>query len=294
MRDTERWAAVLARDRRSNFFYGVETTRIYCRPSCPSRRPSVSSVTFFDSPADAEQAGFRPCLRCTPRGPEPRSHLVTDVCRFIDANIERRITLPELSEFAGLSPFHLQREFKSELGISPREYADTRSRQLMPDSRRTAETIRYATTSSVLGPMLVAETDRGICAVTFGEDLVGWLKQQFPEATLKPAELPEAVKALTLAMRGEAINVPLDIRATAFQHKIWQHLRAIPRGHTATYEEIAAAAGHPSAVRAAARACAANRIAVAIPCHRVIRKDGSLGGYRWGIDRKRRLLELES
>jgi AraC family transcriptional regulator of adaptative response/methylated-DNA-[protein]-cysteine methyltransferase len=294
MQDTERWAAVLARDRTSNFFYAVQTTGIYCRPSCPSRRPSASAVTYFDTTADAERAGFRPCLRCTPRGPERRSHLVNDVCRFIDANIERRITLAELSEFAGLSPFHLQREFKSELGISPREYADARSRQLMPDSRRTGEIIRYATAESVLGPMLVAETDRGICAVTFGDDLVGWLKQQFPAARLQRAELPDAVHALTQAMRGEAVKLPLDIRATAFQHKIWQHLRTIPRGRTATYEELAAAAGQPTAVRAAARACATNRIAVAIPCHRVIRKDGALGGYRWGIDRKRRLLELES
>ena len=294
MQDTQRWAAVLARDRESKFFYAVQTTGIYCRPSCPSRRPSVSSVQFFETPAEAEQAGFRPCMRCKPRGPEPRSHLITDLCRFIDANIERSIPLAELAEFAGLSPFHLQREFKAELGVTPREYAEARRRQVMPDSRRTAETIRYATAASPLGPMLVAESDRGICAVTFGDDLVGWLKQQFPAATLQRADLPDAVRALTGAMNGETVDLPLDIRATAFQQKIWQQLRTIPRGRTTTYEELAAAVGQPSAVRAAAQACAGNRIAVAIPCHRVVRKDGSLGGYRWGIDRKRRLLELES
>src|SRR5688572_26624073 len=126
MQDSERWAAILARDRKSKFFYAVQTTGIYCRPSCPSRRPLVSAVTFFETPAEAERAGFRPCLRCKPRGPDPKSHLITDVCRFIDANIERRVSLDELSKFAGLSPFHLQREFKSELGVSPREYAESR------------------------------------------------------------------------------------------------------------------------------------------------------------------------
>jgi AraC family transcriptional regulator of adaptative response/methylated-DNA-[protein]-cysteine methyltransferase len=294
MQDTERWAAVLARDRKSKFFYAVQTTGVYCRPSCPSRRPSVSTVKFFDTPAAAERAGFRPCLRCKPRGPDPKTHLITDVCRFIDANIERRVSLDELAKFAGLSPFHLQREFKAELGISPREYAESRRRQWMPDSRRTTETIRYAIGPSPLGPMLVAESDRGICAVSFGDDLVGWLKQQFPEATLAKSDLPEAVEALTSVMRGQPLRVPLDISATAFQQKVWQQLRTIPRGQTATYEEIAAAVGYPSAARAVARACATNRIAVAIPCHRVTRKDGSLGGYRWGIERKRRLLEMET
>lgn len=297
MLDTERWAAVLARDRESRFLYAVGSTGIYCRPSCPSRRPQRENVTFFDSPEEAERAGYRACRRCSPSsGQDPLAHLVTDVCRFLEANIDRRVTLTELAEFAGLSPFHLQRRFKAELGVSPREYAEAHRRQTMPDSKRTRETIRYGISESPLGPMLVAQSERGICAVSFDRDaavLTAWLRQQFPNAVLENADVSEAAQALVGFMDGAPLGLPLDIRATAFQHKAWQALQAIPRGKTLTYEELAAAIGQPSAVRAAAHACATNRIAVAIPCHRVLRKDGSLGGYRWGIEKKRRLLDLE-
>ena len=296
--DTERWQAVLARDRASHFLYAVSSTGIYCRPSCPSRRPRAANVTFYDTAEEAERAGYRPCRRCSPSGAEPVAHLVTDVCRFLEANIDRRVTLGELARFAGLSPFHLQRVFKAELGVSPREYAESHRRQKMPESFRTrrSETIRYGIEESPLGPMLIAESDRGICAISFDTDrslLTSWLRQQFPSADLAPGDVSMAANAVTQLIDGRAASVPLDIRATAFQQKVWEALRAIPRGETRTYEQLAAAVGQPSAVRAAAHACATNRIAVAIPCHRVLRKDGSLGGYRWGIDKKRRLLDLE-
>lgn len=297
MQDTERWEAVLNRDRRSRFFYAVASTGVYCRPSCPSRRPRRENVTFFDTAGEAERAGYRACRRCAPAAAlEPAAHLVTDLCRFLEANVERRVSLGELAQFAGLSPFHLQRVFKAELGVSPREYAEAHRRQTMPGSKYTRETIRYGIVESPLGPMLVAESDAGICAVSFDADgglLTGWLRQQFPRASLVQGDVGRSAAALIAFMEGSPLGVPLDVRATAFQQKVWRALQAIPRGRTVTYEELAAAVGQPSAVRAAAHACATNRIAVAIPCHRVLRKDGSLGGYRWGIDKKRRLLDLE-
>jgi AraC family transcriptional regulator of adaptative response/methylated-DNA-[protein]-cysteine methyltransferase len=225
-------------------------------------------------------------------------HLVADICRYIEANLDRRVTLADLAEFAGLSPYHLQRTFKAEAGVSPREYGDARRRAMMPEGRKTRqmETIRYTIADSPLGRMLVAESQKGVCAVSFEDgvtDLVAWLRQQFPRAELVRAEIPGAVAALIRAINGDTSGLPLDIRATAFQQKVWRQLQAIPRGQTCTYEELAAAIGQPAAVRAAAHACAANRIAVAVPCHRVVRKDGGLGGYRWGLERKRRLLDLE-
>jgi AraC family transcriptional regulator of adaptative response/methylated-DNA-[protein]-cysteine methyltransferase len=296
MNDAERWAAVLARERSPRFFYGVVTTGVYCRPSCPARRPRRDNVAFFDSCDDAERAGYRPCRRCVPRAPHPALHLVADVCRYIDAHDDRRVTLAELAEFSGLSAFHLQRTFKAELGVSPREYSEARRRRTMPEPAKTMETICYAISDSPIGRMLVAESSRGICAVSFEDgktDLLAWMRQQFPRADLVRCELPNAVAALLRAINGDTVELPLDIRATAFQQKVWRQLKMIPRGRTCTYEELAAAIGQPSAVRAAAHACAANRIAVAVPCHRVVRKDGGLGGYRWGIERKRRLLDLE-
>ncbi len=339
------WAAVLARDVSQDgvFFYGVSTTGVYCRPSCGSRRPRRNNVRFFCTPEEAERAGFRPCLRCQPLALRPgdaRVEFVEKVCRYIEEHLDEPVRLKVLSRKFGRSPFHLQRTFKSLLGISPREYADTcrmrslknglqagrsvthsmyeagygstsrlyektdRQLGMTPTLYRLGAnklTIRYATVDSPLGRMLLAATDKGICSITFGDSEPGLLKtlrHEYPQAQFKRAEavLHRWIGALLKQMFGEPqkTTLPLDIRATAFQRRVWQHLQSIPFGSTRSYSEVARAIGEPSATRAVARACAANPVAIAIPCHRVVRNDGSLGGYRWGTERKKRLLQRES
>lgn len=292
MTNTERWNAVQQRRREAGFFYAVKTTGVYCRPSCPSRRPDPQNVLYFDQPADAEQAGFRACRRCDPRRSEPRVGLVTDLCRYIEANANRRISLAELSAFADLSPFHLQRTFREEVGVSPREYqAALNNRQADP-----GDTITYDIVDSPLGRMLVAASGKGLCAVSFGStdaELEQWIGQQLPFAKACRGVLSDVARQVIETIETGSCELALDIRGTAFQQKVWKALRAIPRGETRSYEDLAQAAGQPRAVRAVARACAANRIAIVVPCHRIVRKDGSLGGYRWGVDRKKTVLELE-
>ena len=343
--DDPRWAAVLARDSKEDgrFFYAVRTTGVYCRPSCPSRRPRRDNVRFFASSEEAERAGFRPCLRCRPLAVHPgdaRATSVEQICRYIEERLEEPVRLGELGRRFGMSPFHLQRTFKSVLGISPREYAETcRMRSLkngLQSGRNVTEamheagygstsrlyektggqlgmtpslyrlganklTIRYATVGSPLGRMLVAATDKGICSIAFGDSeasLVKALRAEYSKAQFKRAEavLHRWIGALLKQMFGEPARtpLPLDIRATAFQRRVWQHLQSIPFGSTKSYSEVARDIGEPNATRAVARACASNRLAIAIPCHRVVRSDGSLGGYRWGLKRKKQLLEREA
>lgn len=286
MTETERWNAVLGRDQNARFFYAVKSTGVFCRPTCPSRRPSQSNVVFFDDPNAAERAGFRACKRCDPKGADPTTSLITDLCRYIDAQGEERVSLAQLAQFAEMSPFHLQRVFKAKLGVSPREYAK---------SRREAGSVRYTIADSPLGRMLVAATERGLCGLAFAdsdEELADYLTRNFPTAQRDDGHTL-LVGPVSQLMAGEQVDLPLDIRGTAFQARVWNALRTIPRGRTWTYEQLAEAIGQPNAVRAVARACASNRIAVAIPCHRIVRKDGDLGGYRWGVERKRKLLEQE-
>ena len=343
--DTAFWEAVNGRDPRMDgfFFYAVLSTGVYCRPSCPSRRPRRANVLFFRERAAAEHAGFRPCLRCKPADPagaHPHAELVRRVCRHIEANLDSPLTLRELGRALGLSPFHLQRTFKSLAGITPRAYADacrlnalkaglgrgesvtramvdagysstsrlyerTASQLGMAPSeyrkRGAGVAIRYAVIESGLGKLLLAATAKGVCAIRFGDSrraLEQALRQEFAGARLAydPASLAAWTGALAGHLEGEParLDLPLDIRATAFQRLVWEHLRGIPRGKTESYAEVARAIGQPAATRAVARACASNPVAVAIPCHRVIRGDGSLGGYRWGMERKRRLLEGET
>lgn len=343
--DDPRWAAVLAHDRSQDgkFFYAVRTTGVYCRPSCSSRRPRLDNVRFFENSEDAERAGFRPCLRCQPLKVHPgdaRAASMEQICRYIEEHLDEPVRLGALGRQFGMSPFHLQRTFKSVLGITPREYAETcRMRSLkngLQSGRNVTEamheagygstsrlyektggqlgmtpslyrlgaqklTIRYATVNSPLGRMLVAATDKGICSIAFGDSeaaLVKGLRAEYPNAQFKRAEavLHRWIGALLKQMFGEPANspLPLDIQATAFQRRVWQHLQSIPFGSTRSYSEVARAIGEPTATRAVARACATNPVAIAIPCHRVVRSDGSLGGYRWGIGRKRQLLERES
>jgi AraC family transcriptional regulator of adaptative response/methylated-DNA-[protein]-cysteine methyltransferase len=337
------WDAVVARDsgHDGKFVFAVATTGVYCRPSCPARRPRRENVTFFSRPEQAEKAGFRACLRCRPRSVSghAQSDSAKEICRYIEQHLDEPITLERLGKAFRQSPFHLQRRFKAALGITPREYADScRLRQLKrnlqsgdnvtramydagygsssrlyektasqlgmtPDKYRRgaiAAAIRYACADSPLGRMLIAATDLGICSIQFaGSDgeLIEGLKREFPFAMRKPYDggLQAWVAALLSKMTGRELNaaLPLDIRATAFQRRVWTYLQSIPFGATRSYGQVAKAIGQPRASRAVARACATNPVAVAIPCHRVVREDGRISGYRWGVERKKTLLEME-
>ncbi|MEE8543279.1 MAG: bifunctional DNA-binding transcriptional regulator/O6-methylguanine-DNA methyltransferase Ada [Gammaproteobacteria bacterium] len=180
---------------------------------------------------------------------------------------------------------------KRTLGMTPGQYRD--------GGRNVA--IEFTVTRSPLGHLLVAATDQGICCIEFGNGetmLRERLAERFPAARLKENDddLRRCVADITAFIRTprHGLRLPLDIQGTAFQHRVWKALQAIPPGRTASYREVAAAIGQPTAHRAVARACSANKLALAIPCHRVVRTDGQLGGYRWGLERKRRLLEREA
>jgi AraC family transcriptional regulator, regulatory protein of adaptative response / methylated-DNA-[protein]-cysteine methyltransferase len=343
LNDGQRWDAVVARDDRHDgeFVFAVATTGVYCRPSCPARRPRRENVSFYSRPEQAEKAGFRACLRCRPRtsSGNPQSDLGKEVCRYIEQHLDEPVTLARLGKMFRQSPFHLQRRFKAAVGITPREYADACRMRLLkrnlqagdnvtramydagygsssrlyektasqlgmtPDKYRRgaiAASIRYACADSPLGRMLIATTDRGVCAIQFAHsdgELIEGLKREFPFAVRKPDEggLQTWVRALLEKMSDRESNaaLPLDVRATAFQRQVWSYLQSIPFGATRSYGQVAKAIGQPSASRAVARACATNPVAVAIPCHRVVRGDGAISGYRWGVDRKKTLLEME-
>jgi len=342
--DNERWNAVTARDRGQDgtFVFAVSSTGVYCRPSCPARRPQRKNVQFFLTTDEAERAGYRACLRCRPKAARQNTEAdaVKKICRFIEQHLDEPVPLARLGKEFGQSPFHLQRRFRAVLGITPREYADacrlgllkrnlqagdsvTRAMYdagygsssrlyertasqlgMSPDKYRrgaVAAAIRYTCVDSPLGRMLIAATERGICAIQFGGtdgELIAGLRREFPFAVRKADDggLRSWAGALLKHMRGKHLDssLPLDIRATAFQRRVWTYLQSIPFGTTQSYSEVAKGIGRPTAVRAVARACATNPVAVAVPCHRVVREDGSLGGYRWGIERKQALLQLES
>jgi AraC family transcriptional regulator of adaptative response/methylated-DNA-[protein]-cysteine methyltransferase len=341
--DDQRWDAIVGRDssRDGEFVFAVSSTGVYCRPSCPARRPRRENVKFYSRPEQAEKAGFRACLRCRPRSlsGNPQSDSAKEICRYIEQHLDEPITLDRLGKVFRKSPFHLQRRFKAALGITPREYADSCRLRLLkrnlqagddvtramydagygsssrlyektasqlgmtPDKYRRgaiAATVRYTIADSPLGRMLVGATDKGVCAIQFAHsdgELIEGLKREFPFAARKPDEggLQAWVEALLSKMTGKELSaaLPLDIRATAFQRRVWTYLQSIPFGSTKSYGQVAKAIGQPSASRAVARACATNPVAVAIPCHRVVREDGSISGYRWGVERKKALLELE-
>ena len=340
--ETQCWDAMMARDRTfdGQFFFGVVTTGVYCRPSCPSRHPLRRNVRFFELPAEAEQAGLRPCLRCRPLSdPSPA---IADLCRFIQQHCDERLDLATLADRAGLSRFHLQRTFKAAVGVTPKQYLEAHRMGKLKTALRQAKdvttavyeagfgsssrvyeradsrlgmtpkqyrqggggmTITYAAADSPVGLVMLAATDRGLCFVQFGdtgEQLLDTLRREFPAATLEPAAHPApafrqwmAALSAHLAGTNPALDLPLDIQATAFQTRVWDYLRSIPYGKVQSYGEVAAGIGRPSAVRAVARACAGNPVALAIPCHRVIRGTGALGGYRWGVERKQALLDRE-
>ncbi len=343
MSDEQAWAAVLARDARldGRLFYGVLSTGVYCRPSCPSRRPLRRNARFFAAPADAERAGLRPCRRCDPRGDLEKS-LPAPVGRaraYLDRHFDEPVTLQALGREAGMSPHHLQRTFKQAYGLTPREYQDALRRQRLKTGLRAGGSvttaihdagygsasrvyersddrlgmppgayrkgglgmaIRFAIVPSTLGRLLVAATGRGVCAVSLGEDdarLEAALRAEFPAASIERGleGLEDAIEAVSryLAGKGTLDAVPADLRGTAFQERVWEALRAIPAGETRSYAEVAAAIGRPAAARAVARACATNRVALVVPCHRVVGSGGAVSGYRWGVARKQALLDGE-
>ncbi len=341
----EFWNAVLSKDRAfdGQFVFAVSSTGIYCRPSCPSRRPKRENVSFFALPAAARSNGFRACLRCHPddvRTTDPQIEMVQQVCRLIETSEGEAITLETLSEQVGVSSFHLQRTFKSVMGMSPSDYAETRRVDKFKRSVQAGEkitdaiydagfgsssrlyelaasqlgmtpatygkggrdaVIHYAIGDSPLGRLLVAATDKGVCSVRLGDsddELAAELQREFfaAEIFLDESRLRPALNAVVdyLNDKTPRIDLPLDIRATAFQRQVWEQLQKIPAGKTYSYSEVAKGIGQENAVRAVARACASNPVALVIPCHRVIREDKSLGGYRWGLDRKKKLLAREA
>jgi AraC family transcriptional regulator of adaptative response/methylated-DNA-[protein]-cysteine methyltransferase len=296
--EAARWAAVVDRDRTADghFYYSVRTTGVYCRPSCPSRRARRARVRFHGTTAEAKRAGFRPCKRCRPdeRSLEARrAALVTEACRVIE-RATRPPTLRALADAAGMSRFQFQRDVLCERVGGARHDADALSH------RGTGALMRFAVGQCWLGAVLVAATETGVCAIFLGDDpdtLLQELHDRFPKAQLVGGDQDfEAYIAKVVGLveaPGLGLELPLDIRGTAFQQRVWQALRDIPVGATASYTDIARRIGAPNAVRGVAGACAANPIAVAIPCHRVVRRDGALSGYRWGIERKRALLTRE-
>lgn len=339
-----RWAAIVARDAKADalFVYGVKTTGVYCRPSSASRLPRPENVEFFDSPAQAEAAGYRPSKRAAGDQTQLAAHhaqIVADACRHIE-QAETPPSLDALARLAGLSSFHFHRVFKAITGLTPKGYASAlRSRKvraglkgehsvtdavydagfnsnsrfyesadqllgMKPSDYKAGGTnseIHFAVGQCSLGAILVAQSQRGVCAILLGDDpdtLVRDLQDQFPKAELVGADrhFEQLIAQVVGFVEAPALglDLPLDLRGTAFQERVWRALRDIPVGSTASYAQIAQRIGAPTSFRAVAQACGANHLAVAIPCHRVVRGNGELSGYRWGVERKRQLLERES
>ncbi len=339
-----RWAAIVARDAKADglFVYAVKTTGVYCRPSSASRLPRPENVEFFDTPALAEAAGYRPSRRAAGDQTQLAAHhakLVADACRQIE-QAETPPSLEALARQAGLSSFHFHRVFKAITGLTPKGYAGALRSRKVRDGLKAQQSvtdtlydagfnsnsrfyaaadqvlgmkpqeykaggannlIRFAVGQCSLGAILVAQSQRGVCAILLGDDpdtQVRDLQDQFPNAELVGADrdfeqlIAQVVGFIEAPALG--LDLPLDLRGTAFQERVWQALRDIPVGSTASYAQIAQRIGAPTAFRAVAQACGANHLAVAIPCHRVVRSDGALSGYRWGVERKRTLLARET
>jgi AraC family transcriptional regulator of adaptative response/methylated-DNA-[protein]-cysteine methyltransferase len=335
------WALVLGRSANADgeFVYAVKSTGVFCRPSCPSRRPRREQVEFFDSPSEAQRAGYRACRRCQPLQRNAQTEKVEAACRYIEQNLEDTLGLQQIAKAVGLSPFHFQRLFKRALGISPREYQQAQragkfKQALQSESRITdaiyeagyssssrayensnqhlgmtptafrrrgeGVQISYTIIPSELGKLLIATTPRGVCAVRFGDNerkLEQDLRREFNAAEISRQDQELKTVAGTvqnlLTRPASATAIALDIQGTAFQQRVWSALRTIPRGETRSYTDVARQIGAPRAVRAVANACGSNPVAVVIPCHRVVQKNGSMAGYRWGVERKAALLRAE-
>jgi AraC family transcriptional regulator, regulatory protein of adaptative response / methylated-DNA-[protein]-cysteine methyltransferase len=330
------WAAFERRDRSwdGRVIGAVRTTGIYCKPSCPARRPKREHVEFYLDCESARAAGYRSCMRCKPDEVGREALAVTKAVKLIE-RAEEPISLSELAEAVGYAPHHFQRVFTRALGVSPagywrglrakraaealeesdqvteaiyeagysgpsRFYADAKERLGMtPSAWRDGgrgETILWTVVDSALGPLLVATTPKGICRLTFDESESA-LRRNFPNATLvkDDGSMAELVEGVLTAIDHpqSAPDLPIDVRGTAFQEAVWRELRKIPLGETRSYSDIACAIGDPKATRAVGTANGSNPVAVLVPCHRVIRSDGTLGGYAGGLDRKRKLLKAE-
>ena len=337
------WQAIINRDRKYDgvIIYGVLTTKIYCVPSCPSRKPKRNNVLFFNNYIEAEKAGFRACKRCLPKRDlpiQPKVKLVERICREIENSLDVPITLTYLSKKFALSPAYLQSTFKSVVGISPKQYQGTIRRSRFKQHLKekdisqavyqagynsssslyenisgklgmTPKTyqqggmetkIIYSVVECSLGYLLVATTEKGICTVSLGDtaiELTKALKAEFDKATIAENNQnhQDWIKQILDSIKGKTadIDLPLDIRGTAFQQQVWQALQKIPYGETRTYKEIANELERPKATRAVGSACGTNPIALVVPCHRVLKSNGGLSGYRWGIERKQKLLAIE-
>jgi AraC family transcriptional regulator of adaptative response/methylated-DNA-[protein]-cysteine methyltransferase len=344
MNEHTMWQAALKRDRNADgqFVFAVRSTRIYCRPSCPSRRPHRENVVFFAQPSEAEREGFRPCRRCHPNSdviPNPNTELMQRIARHIETHLHAPLTLDALSEQFHLSPNHLQKTFKRIIGVTPKQYAEACRLNQVKAELKTSDNvteslyaagygsssrlyektdahlgmtprayqrggvgvrISYTIVACALGRLLVAATVKGICFISLGDSdaqLIGALRRDYPAAEIHSQidGLGEWVNAIVCHLNGKQphLDLPLDVQGTAFQKQVWNALRAIPYGQTRSYGELAAQLGKPKASRAVGRACATNPTALVVPCHRAIASNGKLTGYRWGVERKRKLLEME-
>lgn len=328
------------RSQRDRYLMGVLTTGIYCRPGCPARTPNRENVRFFASAEDARAAGLRACKRCKPdESGSLYKDAIARVCRVID-EAEEQPRLEQLAAVAGLSPFHFHRVFKAETGVTPAAYAaavkDRRAKAALRDGasvteavydagygassrfyaksrarfgmapakwkgRGAGEHIRVAVAPCSLGQVLVAVTDKGVCALELGDDaeaMLAWFRERFSaaETVVDDAGLAETVGQIVELIErpgSTAVDLPLDVRGTAFQQRVWDALRRIPAGETWTYGQLAESLGHPKAARAVGAACGQNRVAVLIPCHRVVGSNGSLTGFAYGVERKQALLTRE-
>jgi len=335
------WQATVARDRRADgtFVLAVRSTGIYCRPSCPARRPLRRNVVFFRNEQEAEGGGFRACLRCRPNEVAGSIALVQRAAKLLANYDDGNVRLGAIADALHTSPATLRRAFAQVTGLTPRELAEAmrvqRFKSMLRAGRSITEAmyetgygspsrvyersnsqlgmtpavyrkggtgmkIAYTIAKSPLGKVLVGATEKGVSAVYLGdsnEKLVSALREEYPRASLVPAteNYERWVKEIVQRIDGQQphMEVPLDLQATAFQRRVWQELQKIPRGSTRTYSQVAKAVGNPKAVRAVARACATNPVSIVVPCHRVIREDGKLAGYRWGLGRKEELLAKE-
>ena len=335
------WRATLERDARADgkFVLAVRSTHIYCRPSCPARRPLRQNVVFFRTREEAEKQGFRPCLRCRPNEIAASAALVARAAKFLAESREDGVRLSEVARELNSNSGTLRRAFRQVTGLAPRELADAlrvkRFKTLLRAGKNITDAlyetgygsssrvyersnaqlgmtpatyrkggkgmkIEYTIAKSPLGKVLVAATERGVSAVYLGDaqnKLVAELHEEYPRAEISPAtgSVQRWVREIVQRIEGKPaqVDLPLDLQATAFQRRVWQELQRIPRGTTRTYSQVARALGRPKAVRAVARACATNPVSIVVPCHRVIREDGNLAGYRWGLTRKEQLLATE-
>ncbi len=335
------WKAVVNRDASwdGRIFYGVTTTGIFCVPSCPSKRPALSSVVFFINKEDAYSSGFRPCKRCKPTEVEARMHEFSRVMAVLDKDADEITSPAQWAASCGLTLESLRKLTTTHLSLSPRDIINHRKMTEFKSaiqngngisasqfdagfgsSSRLYEKasvylgmtpgqykkkgknvkIQYAIFETRLGKAIIARTEKGVCSCQIAdtsEELLAMLRKDF-----SGAELEEDYKALSgwidmlndyLDGNGRELPIPMDVHATAFRAKVWEAIRRIPYGETLSYSRLAVEIGRPSAARAVASACAANPVALVTPCHRVVHEDGTISGYRWGMERKKALLTME-